>query len=125
MTEGILDSRQKKAISLLVSRDVNGLNYTQIAEEVGISTATLYNWRHDYHFRQELERQSDEVVQTYISDVYRQLGRILNDPNAHSRDVINAGQVILKLRGKFTDKIEVETSNDMSDLLERLDKAGK
>lgn len=117
-----LDARQKKAISLLVARDVNGMTYEEIAEEVGVSSQTLYKWRHKKTFRDELNRQADEIVETYVTDVYRNLGNILSNPKAHDRDKIKAGEVILKLQGKYKEKVEVDTAPNMKDLLDRLDR---
>ena len=56
-----LNKKQKMALELLTSGE--GMSYKEIAEAVGVSAKTLWNWRNgnDFtEFQQELQRINDE-----------------------------------------------------------------
>ena len=60
MSETNLNSKQLKAINLLVS----GKTDTETAELVGVSRTTIYIWKNkDFDFKAELNRNMNEVLQ--------------------------------------------------------------
>ena len=119
-----LTPQQLKAIALIVARDVNGMTYQVISEEVGVSNSTLSAWRHKPAFRNELNAKAQEVADTYLTQAYKTVSDVLNNPNSHDRDKLKATEIVLKNQGKLSNKHEVEVHQDtsMSDLLARLDK---
>ena len=119
-----LTPQQLKAVALIVARDVNGMTYHQIADEVGVSNTTLTNWRHKPAFRHVLNAKAQEVADTYLTQAYKAVSDVLSNPNSHDRDKLKATEIVLRNQGKYNNKheVEVNTGSSMAELLARLDK---
>ncbi|MFT3657259.1 MULTISPECIES: LPD25 domain-containing protein [Bacillus] len=56
-----LNEKQMKAISLLAKPNRGGLQLDEIAQKAGVSRQTLYGWRQNATFKEELKKQTDRV----------------------------------------------------------------
>lgn len=119
-----LTPEQLQAISLLVTKPLTGDTFEAIADKVGVSVYTLWEWRKKNIFNAELRKQSRAVMESHISESYSELIKIINNPKTHDRDKLNAIQLLSKLSGELGDshKVEVSTAPSMADLMSRLDK---
>ncbi|WP_407708546.1 phBC6A51 family helix-turn-helix protein [Bacillus altitudinis] len=120
----VLKPEQYKAIALMVYKDVNGLSNEEIAKEVGVNPSTLYAWKKEGYFIDELLRQSEEVQRSYLPDGYAQLRMIINNPKVNPTNKLKAIEILLKNQGRLKDVQEVTTTVDdksLADLLSDLD----
>lgn len=120
-----LKPEQYKAIALMIYKDVNGLTNEQIAKEVGVNPSTLYEWKKQGYFNEELIRQSEEVQRSFLADTYTQLRMIINNDKVQTGNKLKAIELVLKNQGRLKDVQEVtQTVEDKSltDLLSELDK---
>lgn len=119
-----LTAEQLQAISLLVTKPLTGDTFQEIADKVGVSTYTLWEWRKKNIFNAELRKQSRAVMESHISESYSELIKIINNPKTHDRDKLNAIQLLSKLSGELGERhtVEVNPSPSMAELMSRLDK---
>lgn len=78
-----LNKKQKIALQLLTSGE--GMSYKQIAEEVGVSAKTLWNWRcgNDFtEFQEELKRINDERWEATVDAARESALRLCKADNA-------------------------------------------
>ncbi|MCM3639710.1 phBC6A51 family helix-turn-helix protein [Priestia aryabhattai] len=119
----VLKPEQYKAIALMIYKDVNGLTNEDIAKEVGVNPSTLYAWKKEGYFNDELIRQSEEVQRSFLADTYTQLRMIINNDKVKSGNKLKAIELVLKNQGRLKDVQEVtQTVEDKSinDLLNEL-----
>ncbi len=57
----MLNEDQKKSIRLIIEAGASP-NYTAIAESLGVTPKTLYNWRQDAEFQAELSKDGAELL---------------------------------------------------------------
>lgn len=115
-----LSDKQYAAIALLAVPKRGGLTYEQVADEVGVSSESLRQWRRKDEFNDELKR---EIVRRTLD----RLPEIMDSVPDH---VINDGnaalfRTLLQAHGMLTDKVEVEQkggSIDVDAIRERLNK---
>jgi len=120
-----LTVEQIQAISLLVTKPLTGDTFEAIAEKLGVSTHTLWSWRKKNSFNRELRKQSRAIMESHISESYSELIKIINSPKIHTRDKLNAIQLLAKLSGEYEDKHTVEIKGpSMNDLMLKLEDKG-
>lgn len=120
-----LDARQLKAIALLVSQDVNGLTKEQIAEQVGVSVVTLWTWRKDRTFNDELVKQAEEMQRTFLADTYNSLRYIISSNKVKDTTKLKAIELMLRNQGRLKDVQEQQVTieeRSVEDMLSQLDK---
>ncbi|MEH7117196.1 phBC6A51 family helix-turn-helix protein [Neobacillus vireti] len=118
-----LKPEQYKAIALMIYKDVNGLTNEMIAKEVGVNPSTLYEWKKQDAFNDELIRQSEEVQRSFLADTYTQLRMIINNPKAKEGTKIKAIELVLKNQGRLKEVQEVNQTVDeksLQDILSEL-----
>ena len=103
MAKRVLTPEQYKAIALMVAKDVNGYSNARIAQEVGVSPATIYNWKKDQGFTDELIRESEQMQRAFIADTYAQLRGIMVSPNTSDGNKLKAVELFLKNQGRLKD----------------------
>lgn len=97
-----LSEKQVAAITILAQPKRAGLNYEQIAEQVGVTRQTLHEWRKDTFFNDELKK---EIVRNTLDDLPAIMAsipqHIINDGNAA------LFRTLLQAHGLLTEKVEV------------------
>lgn len=104
-----LDERQLHAIVELArpKRDT----YEQIAEKVGVSAVTLYKWRQEDHFNEEIKKQVLRNSVGSLADVYEAIPRhIIEEGNAAML------RTFLQSLGMLTEKVEVSDTGSGVDI---------
>lgn len=102
----LLNEKQYAAIAILAQPNRGGLKYDEVAERVGVSRQTLYEWRKDDTFNDELKRQIMRNTLDRLPDVMASIpDHIINDGNAAMF------RTLLQAHGMLTDKVEVETKS--------------
>lgn len=100
----LLNEKQYAAIAILAQPNRGGLKYDEVAERVGVSRQTLYEWRKDDAFNDELKRQIMRNTLDRLPDVMASIpDHIINDGNAAMF------RTLLQAHGMLTDKVEVES----------------
>lgn len=122
----VLKPEQYKAVGLLAFKDFNKLSNEQIAEQAGVSVATLYNWKKDENFTQELLKQAEQLQMNFINDAYIELRSIINSKKVSTSNKLKAIELHLKTQGKLRDvKEQTLTVNEpasIADLMQELNK---
>ena len=99
----LLNEKQYAAIAILAQPNRGGLKYDEVAERVGVSRQTLYEWRKDDAFNDELKRQIMRNTLDRLPDVMASIpDHSINDGNAAMF------RTLLQAHGMLTDKVEVE-----------------
>lgn len=104
-----LNEKQYAAIQYLAQPKRAGMTYEQIAEAVGVSDVTLWTWRKDDTFNDELKKQIMRNTIDRLPDVMASIpDHIINDGNAAMF------RTLLQAHSLLTDKVEVETKQGES-----------
>lgn len=108
---------QLKAIALIVSRDVNGLTYKQIAEEVGVAESTIFRWKEKEDFVEELNKQAELMQKAFLSEAYNRLRGIITNPHTADNNVLKALELFMKNQGKLktVEEATVEIKQDSAE----------
>lgn len=112
--ESKLTLQQQKAAFLLVENDLRDggdkKTYEQIAEEVGVSYKTIWEWRkRNRNFIDYKNEIADDFLAEYRSGVYGQLMKLING----SQPSVKAIDLYLKRFGLLTEK-QVNVTEDNS-----------
>lgn len=107
-----LSPEQIKAANLLIENDFapkdEKKTHEEIAEEVGVSRRTLYNWRNDVDVVRYMDAQSDMALASSRSKAASQLMRLINgDAQQNGLPSIKALELYYKLSGKLVERSEV------------------
>jgi predicted transcriptional regulator len=101
-----LKPEQLVAIGFLSQPNRTGKTMEEIAQECGVTRATLYNWLNNDEFDAELRKQTKRNVSKLIPDVVDAMYRAsVEDKNAAS------AKLLLTMSEMLTDKVEVETKD--------------
>lgn len=119
-----LTLKQLDAITYLVAKDVYGLTDVDVAEKVGISPATLYNWKRLPEFNDELVKQAREMNRATLADVYSFIRKTLNNPAAKEATKVKLAELVMKGQGEFKETVEqnvnVNTGKPLDELFKEL-----
>jgi Helix-turn-helix of insertion element transposase len=101
-----LSEKQLAAVHYLAQPKLGGLTHDQIAAEVGVDRATIFRWKQDDTFTEEVKRQIMRNTMARLPDVMASVpDHIINDGNAAMF------RTLLQAYGMLTDKVEVENKN--------------
>ncbi|WP_193636011.1 phBC6A51 family helix-turn-helix protein [Bacillus paranthracis] len=100
---------QKKVIQELVMQDVTKKTNAEIAEEYGINERTIYRWKNDVEFVEELNKQNDLSLQAFTYEATNQLKRLVRHGNSEQA-VINAIKLVLQSQGKLKEQDGVQVN---------------
>ena len=117
-----LDASKIKAIDLLIMKDINKMSNDEIAKELNIDRSTLYRWKQDRLFNDELIKRADEYNRGFLSDAFSKLRGLLNTNNPYQQ--LKVIELYLKTQGRLKDHTEVtatvDAKTDVSDILSKL-----
>jgi len=113
---------ERKAIGMMVSKDVTGKTNQDIADDLGIDITTLWQWRQKEPFIKELNNQAEKIQQSIVNDAYAGLRSIMADSKAKDSNKIQAIKLILQQQGKMTERKEHTIKSDEPDISAMLDK---
>lgn len=103
-----LTATQKKAIELLIMKDIERKSNNQIAEELGIDRATLYRWKNKPEFNDALIERAEEFNRSFLPDTYSTLRTIMTyGQDAHK---LKAIELMLKNQGRLKEVQEQTTT---------------
>ncbi|PEM65317.1 hypothetical protein CN613_25575 [Bacillus pseudomycoides] len=119
---------QKKVVQELVMQDVTKKTIAEIAEEYGINERTIYRWKNDIEFVEELNKQNDLSLQAFTYEATNKLKGLVRHGNSEQA-VINAIKLVLQSQGKLKEQegVNVNVSHNViqdgvsSDLLDDID----
>ena len=106
-----LNDKQYAAIAILAQPKRGGLTYDQVAEQVGVDRSTLYLWRRNDAFNDELKREIMRSTIDRLPEVMASIpDHIINDGNAAMF------RTLLQAQGLLTEKVEVQSHNKTDDI---------
>jgi len=106
-----LNDKQYAAIAILSQPKRGGLTYEQVAERVGVERTTLYHWRKDDLFNDELKRQIMRDTIDRLPEVMAAVpDLIINEGNAAMF------RTLLQAQGLLTEKVEMTTQSGTEDI---------
>ena len=113
--ESKLDGRQKRAAWLCVEREFareeDRITFDQIADAVGVSRNTLYEWRtKNRAFIDYMNSLADDILAGYRAHVYRQLLRAIDG----RQPSIKAIDLYFRRHGLITDRQVIETKESVA-----------
>lgn len=115
-----LTPAQHLAAEFMLEREYAAKNdrktYEEIAEEVGISTRLLYDWRKNPDFVKYTAALSDTKLDSYRSLADAQLIRLIQGTSNNGNAAIKALELFYKINGKLVDKREVVTAGPETDV---------
>lgn len=103
MAKKVLRPDQMQAIALMVGKDYNGLTIGEIAKQVGVSRGTIYEWKKNDAFTEELVKQAEAMQRAYIAETYAELRGIIGNKAVADNNRIKAIEVYLKNQGRLKD----------------------
>jgi uncharacterized protein YpbB len=101
----MLKPEQLQAVAYLSQPKQAGHTHEQIAEKVGVTRQTLYRWRQDIEFQDEIKREISRNTMNRIPEVIESLfiqATKANQPSA------KAAELLLKTVSMLNDRLEVE-----------------
>jgi transcriptional regulator with XRE-family HTH domain len=107
-----LKPEQIQAIKYLAQPKQGGLTHEQIAEKVGVSRQTLYNWRRGIEFNDEIKREINRNTMHRIPDV---IDSLLTQATKENQPSAKAAELLLKTVSMLNDRLEVEDRTKKDD----------
>jgi transcriptional regulator with XRE-family HTH domain len=102
-----LNENQYAAIALLALPKKGGLTNEEIAEKVGVDRSTLFRWKNNDKFNEELKATIMRNTLERMPEIMESIpDHIINDGNAA------LFRTLLQAHGMLTEKHEVTNSND-------------
>lgn len=102
-----LNENQYAAIALLALPKKGGLTNEEIAEKVGVDRSTLFRWKNNDKFNEELKATIMRNTLERMPEIMESIpDHIINDGNAA------LFRTLLQAHGMLTEKHEVTSSND-------------
>ncbi|MDF1510203.1 phBC6A51 family helix-turn-helix protein [Robertmurraya sp. DFI.2.37] len=108
----MLKREQIEAIKYLAQPKQGGLTHEEIADKVGVSRQTLYRWRQDVAFQDEIKREIGRNTMNRIPDVIDSLFAQATKPNQPSA---KAAELLLKTVSMLNDSLVVEDRTKRSE----------
>ena len=104
-----LSTVQKKVCLELVQADITGKTIKEIAEEHNTTERTIYRWKNDTEFAQELERQADINLKSFYYEANTKLKNLIR--NGHSEQaILGAIKLVMQSQGKLRDVQEIDAN---------------
>lgn len=101
----MLKPEQLQAVAYLSQPKNGGFTHEEIAEKVGVSRQTLYRWRQDVSFTDEIKREINRNTMNRIPEVIESLFAQATKANQPSA---KAAELLLKTVSMLNDRLEVE-----------------
>lgn len=119
-----LTDQQKEAIDLLVGKD-GDLTQQEIADRVGVSRQSLFNWRKKPEFRQALVEQAKTISDTGLAYSLTWMEQALQDPSVKDSVKVQIAGMFLKGHGMLKDvqetTVKAESSMSVEEALKKYD----
>ncbi|USK84778.1 phBC6A51 family helix-turn-helix protein [Peribacillus asahii] len=115
--KGRLSAEQLQAAELLVSNDYAGKakkSYEDIADELGMSVRTLYNWRQEPDFIRYCAWISETKLDAFRATADAQLIKLIEGVSNNGLASIKALELFYKLNGRLIDRREVVQTEESS-----------
>ncbi len=106
-----LNTEHYHAIKLLAQPRQGGLTTEQIAEQVGVSRATIFNWKKDPVFERELKREMVRNAQSKLPEVIENIYKV-----AAETENAAMAKLVLQLNDLLTEKHEVVASDKATEV---------
>ncbi|MBS4195340.1 phBC6A51 family helix-turn-helix protein [Lederbergia citri] len=101
-----LSELQYAAIAILAMPKRGGMTYDQVAEKVGVSRQTLYEWRNQDAFNDEMKKQVLRNAIEHLPDMYASIPQhVIQEGNAA------LFRTYLQSLGMLTEKVEVDNKS--------------
>lgn len=125
-----LTGQQQKAAELLAENEFalkgEKKTFEQIAEEVGITSRQLYNWRKDPDFTNYMATVSATIFDSYTPLVEAQLIKNIMGTSNNGIGSNKAIEIFFRMAGRFVDRSEVtHTSSAITPLMSQDELRGK
>jgi len=123
LVESELTDQQQYAIDLLVGRTEQEGNLTkqQVADLVGVTRVTIYNWLKKPAFRKELVEQAKTVTDSGMAKSVTWMERALDDPDVKPAVKVQIAKLFMQSHGMLKDvqeqSVEVAPKVDVDALL--------
>lgn len=106
-----LTDQQKDAIDLLVGKE-GDLTQQEIADKVGVSRQSLFNWRKKPEFRQALVEQAKTITDTGLAHSLKWMEQALQDPSVKPSVKVQIAGMFLKNHGMLKDVQETTVKSE-------------
>jgi DNA-binding MurR/RpiR family transcriptional regulator len=114
-----LNEKQRQAAQIFATNDIHKKTVEQIAEEVGVSTRTLYRWKQDPEFIQYQNMVAEIAMEDIIAEAYAKLKVLMREGKSEKTQLEDL-KLILQNRGKLVEKeVHIHDQNDKETQEER------
>lgn len=108
-----LTQQQLEAIDLLVTKNYDArMTMQKIAEKVGVSRKTLFNWRKIPEFNDEYLKVAMEVNRSSMPIALAWMSRTIESPKAKDSTKLKIAELLMKQQGELKDVQESTVSVD-------------
>lgn len=111
--ESSLSEKQLLAVDLLVGRTPTGSSMSkgEIADEVGVSRQTIYDWLKKPEFRKELVAQAKTVTDSGMAKSLTWMEQAMDDPSVKPAVKVQVAKLFLQTHGLLKD-VQEQTVTD-------------
>lgn len=109
--ESALTEQQLRAIDLLVGKEGN-LTQQEIADEIGVSRQTLFNWRKKPEFRKALVEQAKTITDTGLAHSLTWMEQAMKDPKVKDSVKVQIAGMFMKNHGMLKDMQETTVKSE-------------
>lgn len=115
-----LSEEQLTAIDLMLGKAGGQLTQQEIADEVGVSRQTLYNWRKDPVFREELVKQAKTITDTGLAYSLTWMEQAMMDPKVKDSIKIQIARSFMQNKGMLKEIQESTVKNETTLDIEKM-----
>lgn len=112
---------QRRAAEILANNDLHGMSLQEIADEVGVTTRTIYRWKSDPAFIEYQNSVADQVMEDFLTEAYTKLRHLLRSGKSEKTQ-LEALKLVLQNRGKLKESHEHNVSVRQEETLDDLRK---
>ncbi|OQO86524.1 hypothetical protein BH739_09040 [Enterococcus casseliflavus] len=111
LKQSSLTEQQKEAIDLLVGKE-GDLTQQEIADRVGVSRQSLFNWRKKPEFRQALVEQAKTITDTGLAYSLTWMEQAMKDPLVKDSVKVQIAGMFMKNHGMLKDMQETTVKSE-------------
>lgn len=110
MSKRRLNDKQYAAIAILAQPGRGGMTYEEVADMVEVSKMTLYRWRNNDAFNEEMKKQVLRNAVEHLPDMFASIPKhVMDDGNAA------LFRTYLQSLGMLTEKVEIDNGESSAD----------
>jgi AcrR family transcriptional regulator len=100
-----LTASQRQCAEIFATNDIHKMTIEQIADEIGVTSRTIYRWKQDRDFIEYQNSIADTAMEDFLNEAYTKLKQLLREGKSEKTQ-LEALKLVLQNRGKLKDSHE-------------------